>query len=152
MKIKRVIYTILLILWMLVIFMFSNQNGTKSESTSDKVTSTIIGTAEVVTKQEINEEKKNNIIEDSRVFIRKSAHFFLYFILGILSYLTFRSYNINKRILFYSVTFCFVYAVSDEIHQIFSSDRTFKILDIFIDTIGGLFGGIICLIINKFIR
>ena len=88
MKIKRIIYTILLIIWLVIIFMFSNQNARNSQSSSDKVASTIIDTVETVTNQEITEEKKSNLIEDTRFLIRKCAHFTLYFILGILIYLT----------------------------------------------------------------
>ena len=149
MKIKRIIYTTLLIIWMIVIFMFSNQGGNKSKSTSDKVTSTIIDKMEVVTKQDVTKEEKHSLIEDTRVFVRKFAHFFLYFVLGVFSCLTFRSYGINKNILVYSILFCFVYACSDEVHQMFSDGRTFKFLDIFIDTIASTTSNFICLYFIK---
>ena len=57
MKTKKIIYTTLLIVWMIVIFLFSNQNAEKSESTSDKVASTIIDTVETVTKHDIPKEQ-----------------------------------------------------------------------------------------------
>lgn len=135
MKIKRIIYTTLLFIWMIIIFLFSNQNADNSQSTSDKVASSIVDTTEVITKQEIPKEDKENFIEDTRVLMRKSAHFTLYFVLGILVYLTFTSYFIPKTIIF-SIIFCFLYACSDEVHQMFSDGRTAKILDIFIDTCG----------------
>lgn len=135
MKIKSIIYTTLLFIWMIVIFSFSNQNAINSQSTSDKVASSIVDTTEVITKQEIPKEDKEDFIEDTRVLVRKSAHFTLYFILGILVYLTFTSYSIPRTIIF-SIIFCFLYACSDEIHQMFSDGRTAKILDILIDTCG----------------
>lgn len=149
MKIKRIVYTILLIIWMIVIFVFSNQNSTTSQSNSDKVASNIVSAVETVTKQEITEKEKNDFIEDTRVLIRKSAHFFLYFVLGILTYLTFISYNIPKTLII-SIIFCFIYACSDEIHQIFSDGRTFKLLDIIIDTLGSLIGSTLLYIFKRY--
>ena len=148
MKIKKIILTSLLIIWMIVIFMFSNQNATKSESTSDKVASTIIDTVEVVTKEEITEDKKEILIEDTKFVVRKTAHFTLYFILGLLAYLTLKSYSIKKIVIF-SILFCFLYACSDEIHQMFLDGRTGKILDVFIDTIGSVVGIYLCLLVGK---
>ena len=148
MKSKRMIYTTLLILWMLIIFMFSNQDSTKSESTSDKLTGTVIDTVEVVTKEEISEDKKDILIEDSRFIVRKTAHFTLYFILGILSYLTIKSYGV-KRVVLLSILFCFIYACSDEFHQMFLDGRTPKILDILIDTIGSSVGIYLLIIFNE---
>ena len=54
MKIKRIIYTTLLIIWMLIIFLFSNQNGNNSESTSNKVANFTIDVVEVITNKEIS--------------------------------------------------------------------------------------------------
>ncbi len=132
---KRIIYTILLISWMIVIFLFSSQNGLTSQSTSDHVASVIIDTTVKITNQEITEEKRTNLIEDTRVMVRKSAHFTLYFILGILSFLTLNSYQVSKPFI-YGVLLCFLYACSDEFHQMFSDGRTAKFLDIMIDTLG----------------
>ena len=149
MKAKRIIYTILLIIWMIVIFCFSNQDATNSQSTSDKLASGIVDTAEVITKQEIPKEDKEIFIEDTRVLIRKSAHFMLYFVLGIFAYLTFNSYSISKTILV-SIIFCLLYSCSDEIHQMFLDGRTAKVLDIFIDTCGSCLAISVCYFIKRF--
>lgn len=148
MKIRRIIYTTLLIIWMIVIFLFSNQNADNSQSTSDKVATSIVDTAEVVTNQEIPIEDRENFIEDTRVLIRKSAHFMLYFVLGIFTYLTFTSYSISKPVLF-SIIFCFLYACSDEIHQMFLDGRTAKIMDIFIDTCGSCLAIGMCYFVKR---
>ena len=128
--------------------MFSNDNSKISQNKSDKVANTIIDTSEVITKKEIKEEKKKAIVEDTRFTVRKIAHFTLYFILGILVFLTLNSYGINNRILLFSILLCFIYSISDELHQIFISGRTFKILDILIDTISSS----ISIILLKFIK
>ena len=118
MKIKKLIYTVLLIMLLLVIFLFSNQTANKSQSTSDKVASGIVDIVETVTKNEIKKDKRKSIIENTRFLVRKTAHFTLYFILGIIVYLLFTSYGV-KKIVFYSIIFCFLYACGDEIHLCF---------------------------------
>ena len=134
---RRVIYTLLLITWMIIIFLFSNQGSLNSIRLSDKLTQKTINTVNKVTGKEVKDESKTVI--NNRFIIRKAAHFTLYFILGVLVYQTLSSYGVKKYILVYSVLFCLVYASSDEIHQLFN-DRTFRKLDIFIDTLGGLTG------------
>lgn len=151
MKLKRVIYTILLIIWMLVIFLFSNQTASKSQSASDKVASDIVDVVEVVTKNDIKESKKESIIENTRFIVRKTAHFTLYFILGIIVYLLLTSYNV-KRPIIYSILFCLLYACSDEIHQLFSSGRTAKVMDVCIDTFGSSVAIIIFSNITKLLK
>lgn len=148
MKLKKVIYIILLISWMVVIFLFSNQDGTTSQSTSDQVAATIIDTTTKLTKQEMTKEKRNSLIEDTRVLIRKTAHFTLYFILGVLAFLVFNSYSVSRPLL-YSIAFCFLYACSDEIHQMFSDERTAKMLDVMIDTLGASLSCSILYMIRK---
>ena len=142
---KTILYT-LTITWMIVIFMFSNQNAVSSQKTSDIVTEQIINTAEVITNQEITPNKKKDMIDETRFLIRKTAHFTLYFILGILVYLLINEYNISKKILI-AITICLLYSISDEIHQIFSFERTARLLDILIDTLGST----ISIIITQFI-
>ena len=119
--------------------MFSNQTASKSQSTSDKVASDIVDVVETVTKNEIKKDKKENIIENTRFLVRKTAHFTLYFILGIIVYLLFTSYGV-KKILFYSILFCFLYSCSDEIHQLFIFGRSGELRDVLIDFIGSLLG------------
>lgn len=149
MQIKKIIYSTLLIIWMVIIFMFSNQNAKTSQATSDKIASDIVDTVEIVSKKDIPDGNKKKFIADTRFIIRKTAHFTLYLILGILAHLVFSSYNVSKPVI-YSVIFCLLYACSDEIHQIFSNGRTAKLMDIFIDTCGGIVGNFICHIIKKY--
>lgn len=149
MQIKKIIYNTLLIIWMVIIFMFSNQNAKTSQATSDKIASDIVDTVEIVSKKDIPDGNKKKFISDTRFIIRKTAHFTLYLVLGILAHLVFSSYNVSKPVI-YSIIFCLLYACSDEVHQIFSDGRTAKLMDIFIDTCGGIVGNFICHIIKKY--
>lgn len=142
---KRIIYTTMLFVLMIVIFMFSNQNAKTSQATSDKIASDIVNTVEVITKKDISSTKKHEFIDNTRFIVRKTAHFTLYLILGILAYFTFRSYGVSKPII-YSLVLCLLYACGDEIHQMFSDGRTAKVLDVFIDTCGSIAGNCLCLI------
>lgn len=74
-------------------------------------------------------------------FIRKGAHFGIFFLLGFFTiratlhtFLTHRP----KTSLLTSFLFVFFYAVSDELHQHFTGDRTPLIHDVVIDSVGGL--------------
>lgn len=138
---KKVVISILFIVWLLVIFLFSNQNGVSSKQLSRQVLDKIISISSYVTHQPISPEKKEQIIKKYHPIIRKIAHFTIYFILGILIYLVVCFDRENKKwLLWLSIVFCILYACSDEIHQILSVGRTFKIKDIIIDTIGSLSG------------
>lgn len=140
-KNKKLFHSILVIIWMLVIFNFSSQNGPKSTKTSDVVTSMVVNVTTSVTNKDIPREEVKKKVEDSTFLVRKTAHFTEYLILGILVLQLLSDYTkINKRMLIVSLIICYLYAVSDEVHQIFISGRTAKVLDTFIDGAGSLVG------------
>lgn len=134
---KKVLWTIALITWMIVIFMFSSQSGNESQSVSDGVTGKIIDVYVQATNKKFKNNEKERLIEDASFLIRKTAHFTLYFILGFIMYFTLNSYEIKNKVV-YSILFCFLYACSDEIHQLFSLERAGRILDVFIDSMGSI--------------
>lgn len=134
----RVISCILTAAVMALIFFFSSQNSGESSEVSSGVTEMIIrffggdgalnGQAETVEKLEF--------------FVRKTAHFTLYALLGLTSSFAVRA-NGKKaalKIFAAAVIFSMLYAVSDELHQVFVGGRTPKVLDVFIDTCGAAAG------------
>ena len=133
-RLNKIISLILLFLWCLLIFSFSNQNGEVSQSTSDSI---LILLNNIFNFLGITIDLLNLSIMS--FIIRKLAHMFLYFVLFIMSNYVCYSYNIKKRYL-YSLLFCLIYATSDEIHQLFINERSFGIIDIIIDFIGSLIG------------
>ena len=138
MDFKKVLSTSILLLWLVIIFLFSNQNAITSEQVSDKVTSKTLTTVSEVTGKNLTESRKQELIVNSRFVVRKTAHFTLYFILGLLIYTTLRSYGISKNAVIYSILFCIISSIIDEFHQLFSFGRTSRLLDIFIDTSGSV--------------
>lgn len=140
-KNKKVFSGLLVIIWLIVIFSFSSQNGVKSTNTSDIVTSMVVNVTTNVTNKELSREEVKKKVEDSTFYIRKTAHFTEYLILGVLVLNFLSTYGkINKRMLIIALIFCYLYAVSDEIHQIFMPGRTAKVLDTFIDGAGAFLG------------
>lgn len=142
MKTKRIVLALLLIIIMSSIFIFSEQDGNTSKNTSDTFTSVVIDKITDVTKKEITKEKKKNLIVNTRFIVRKMAHFTVYLVLGILIYQFLSTFNINKIVL-YSILFCLLYAITDEIHQLYSIGRTARVYDVIIDTIGSSLGIIV---------
>lgn len=140
---KRIFWGVLVFVWMILIFTFSNQNGDDSQITSDIITDRIV---EVVTKIDSNFEYEK--IKDNTSFvIRKIAHFTIYFIGGILVFNFIDTFSLkNKYKILISVIFVFLYAVSDELHQFFISERSAQIRDVLIDLTGAT---IAIFIINK---
>ena len=144
---KKTIFAVLLVLWMGFIFSMSCENAEKSSNTSGQTIRVVLSVVPEFEKQP--EEVKVNIIEKLQFIVRKSAHFIGYMILGILaSGLILQYENINKK---YPLAFliCVIYAISDEIHQLFVPGRAGQVRDVLIDSAGGLLGIIIVMAFEK---
>lgn len=134
---KRVIFTLLTIIWMLIIFMFSNQKSvTSTENSQSLIRNTIVNIYKLFDK-DASQEKLDEIVQTFDVPVRKLCHFTEYFILGILVLLMLKSYNINN--IYLTILICFVYSCTDEFHQLFVPGRSGNIIDIIIDTSGSIF-------------
>ena len=140
----------LIILWMIIIFLLSNQKAQDSKQLSNSfITKTIINIYEIK-HGKITEEKKIEIKENYSFIVRKAAHFTIYLVLGLLVsiVLTEKCFNL-KQIIIYGVLICMAYAITDEIHQIFVSGRSGEIRDIIVDTCGSTVGILLNIIINR---
>lgn len=145
---KKVFKLMLLILWMILIFCFSNQRADDSSKLSDGV---IVKVASIFVKDNLTDNKKNELIDKYTFIIRKTAHFSVYLILGILSINLLSSFNI-KRIIMLSSLFCFIYACTDEYHQLFVMGRSCEMRDVLIDTLGSFVGILIYYKIKLYIN
>lgn len=138
-RIQRIIFAVLSIATCIMIFTFSSQNGEVSGSTSRGFTRKIVEVLQI--GKNLGENEKEELIENSQYVIRKLAHFSIYTVLGINMYGFVNTLKINNKrkiliVLFVGLT----YAISDEIHQMFSGSRTPAIKDVIIDSFGVLFG------------
>ena len=151
-NIIRAILIILLLATFIRIFCFSNQNGTQSSGVSRKVTEIV--TSNIKKVQNMSKNERELFLEHTEKIIRKLAHFSIYAILGIniLGFVnTYKNFKFKSQI---EITLFsgFLYAVSDEFHQMFSGGRTASPKDVCIDTLGVLFGIGIFLLIKKLIK
>jgi VanZ family protein len=144
----KIIYLVLVLIWMLTVFMFSSQNGEQSQNTSGKVTQLIV---EIIThNQNITASEKLELIENTDYYIRKFAHYSIYALGGILIYIYINTYNAsNKKVILISILIGVIYAISDESHQHFTSGRCASVLDVVIDSFGIITGIILINIIKK---
>ena len=126
---------------MIVIFSFSAKTASDSTVESMFITTRLI-------KLFINNPPQN-LLDITETIVRKAAHFTEYAILGILMYNLFRSFNVSSKKSFFAVAVCFLYAVSDEIHQYFVPGRACRFLDMLIDTAGSAFGSAVSILTGK---
>ena len=150
MNIKKVLSTTLLVLWMITIFYFSNQQGTGSSSTSKKMTTIIINIFDI--KKNITEDKKEEIVRLIEPYIRKIAHYTIYIVGGILIANCINAFiDKEKTVIISSAIIGILYAASDEAHQLLVNDRSGKITDVIIDSIGIFTGIAIYLLVNQIV-
>lgn len=137
----RIVFAILIIINTIIIFSFSSQNGEESTGISYKVTTAIANV--------LNIEEKENFIEKWNQIIRKLAHFSIYTSLGIWSMAFASTFKINdtKRLIGTSI-WGIIYAITDEVHQLFTNGRNGSVMDVLIDSLGIIFGACIVLFIT----
>ncbi|MBE6052430.1 MAG: VanZ family protein [Clostridium sartagoforme] len=138
---KKIIAWLLLIIWMTIIFLMSHQIGEVSSSQSDIILKifSLLGI-----------ELNQFFGELATLIVRKAAHFSEYLILFLLAYNVSRFYVKGRKIRLLLIVFVFLYACTDEVHQYFIPGRNMAVKDVFIDTLGGVFGYIILDVVEKF--
>lgn len=126
------IHLLLPLLWMAVIFMLSHQSASISSGQSGVFVEQLRHIAPSVDQQLLT------------FLVRKGAHIFAYFVLGILTFNALWRVDLSKLKLNYpvglSIIVCALYAVSDEFHQLFVSGRSGEIRDIIIDSCAATVG------------
>lgn len=143
-NILRIIFLILIIINSLIIFGFSSQNGEESSNLSKMIITKIANILNV------KEENKTIFLDLGEKFIRKLAHFSIYTLLGIWSISFLYTFNIKlKYQVIITSVWGFLYALTDEFHQMFSNGRHASIDDVIIDTLGVIFGLLLVLLILK---
>ena len=80
--------------------------------------------------------------------VRKSAHIFAYFVLGVLVFRALRQTGLARPIL-WAIIICATYAATDEFHQLFVPGRSGEVRDILIDTVAATVGVILTRLIYK---
>lgn len=150
---KKIIFAILILLNCITIFYFSNQIADNSGKQSGKVVEIVLKLIPFI--DNMQEPDRTTIIQTILTpIVRKMAHFSIYAMLGILTinYMnTIEEKKITKRII-YALTFCMLYAITDEFHQYFIPKRSAEIRDVLIDSLGALIGILLTIGISKTIK
>lgn len=119
------------VLFMLLIFLVSNQKGGESGQLSKMVLDFL---------ESIGLDFRYWFGENAFVVIRKLAHFTEYFILFQLFSIALFSKNPWPRYAWVALLASALYAGTDEIHQLFIPGRKGLLSDVFIDSLGASFG------------
>ncbi len=139
-----------------MIFFFSSQTADESGGLSGKILSAILSVFFLDTA-ELPFQDSGFFSEGFHSFFRKLVHFLEYGVLGILWTLTTRcGHWFEKPCKAWRIVlpFCIslLYAVSDEIHQLFVDGRSGEIRDVCIDFCGACTGILILTLIAKRIQ
>ena len=148
-KIRRLILPTLLIFQICFIFIMSSFGHNSSDAQSNLFVDFIAQNF-----PHVRHGLENNLISLSTLIflVRKTAHFTEYAILGALFYLNliqFPKLNSHIKKLLLPILFSFLYAITDELHQVFVPGRSAQFRDVLIDTLGASFGAIITYLIVK---
>lgn len=147
----RIILIILILINCITIFKFSSEKSDKSDVTSGRVIQSIINLNPKT--RNLNDEEKEKVKEQIVVPVRKTAHFTIYTSLGVLSFLYLKTFEIeDKKRILGSLLFSFLYACTDEIHQLFVPGRSGELKDVCIDSSGALLGIIIVFFLLKIVK
>lgn len=149
----KVFACILVIIWMITVFYFSHQPASVSGGVSQKVIEIILNILPMDDNMGANERMQ--LISALQLPIRKLAHFTLYLIGGIFTYVAFSKEKYTTRWnVILSQIIVTVYAMTDEIHQYFVQGRAMSFIDVGIDSIGAFIGImltmlVVCMIKNR---
>lgn len=133
------------------IFKFSSEDSGKSAGTSDFVIDCIINNNPFT--KDLDNVHKEEIKENIKMPIRKLAHFSIYTILGITVMMHICTYKIDKyKKIGCSLIIGMLYAILDEIHQLFVPGRSGQVRDVIIDIFGVTFGICIVLLIQQLVK
>lgn len=117
------------IIWCLVIFSFSAQNGGESSGLSTLIVSMLCGL--------FNYSPSAETMDFLTFLVRKAAHMTEFGILGLLVLNTiYRAFGSFKAIYLSAFAVASTYAAFDELHQLFIPDRSGQFTDWMIDSAG----------------
>lgn len=141
---KQIVMTLLTVMCMVVIFLFSADPANESSQKS-------LGIGYAIAEVFVSEfdtwepQRQQEFVEGIEYPIRKGGHATEYAILGFLLIATLYSWNTNahqRKWMWIAIALgsAILYATSDEIHQLFVPGRSCQVTDVLIDGIGALLG------------
>ena len=136
----RIPLWIAVVLWMALIFSFSMETAAESSESSGGFIRFLLETFDREFS-DLSSADQFLKIESLSYLVRKSAHFCIFGMLGILVTSAVSTHGLSsKKTALISLGICALYAVSDEIHQYFVPGRACMLRDMLIDTCGAACG------------
>ena len=132
------------LLWLLtaataaMIFGFSGQDGDDSLGLSHQLVQPIVEWVQGI-NPDMSEEASENLYWTLQQVVRKCGHLTEYALLGCWIRLLCESYGLRRKVLITWISGT-LYAATDELHQMFSPDRSPALLDVGIDSLGVVIG------------
>lgn len=145
---KTLLFAVIVVAIMVVIYLLSSQNASISSGTSGRVTRLICRII-FFDFGNLDASEQQFLVSRLNPFVRKLAHFTLYMLLGMATYsatLTLDTVRLKHRWPI-ALAICVVYAVMDEIHQLFIPERAGMITDVLLDSAGAVAGILIVRVI-----
>lgn len=169
----RILVLFLWIALMVLIYWFSDQPDTVSSEQSMRI-GKLICSILVGGYDTLSEVTRNQYAELIDHFVRKSAHFCEYAVLGMLTWGSFcsvravfgekgrrcsetcseaesgsRSLWAYRKIELFAWVWCICYAATDEFHQLFVPGRYGMVRDVILDSLGALTGITVCILVSR---
>ncbi len=140
---RRWIFLGLSVAVMGVIFFFSSQQGSESAGVSGGLTK-FVESVFFRRWMDLPEAEEAAQLGNLSFFLRKMAHFTLFFLLGGFLGAFFATFSLKPwlQVLLASLS-ATVYAALDELHQALVPNRSFETFDIAVDAAGALIGALI---------
>ncbi|MCR4740982.1 MAG: VanZ family protein [Lachnospiraceae bacterium] len=146
------------ILSVFMIFGFSADTGDESSKLSLIVSEKLIGFLRRIIYRDTSSFDTGVITDPYAALrfeplVRKAAHVFEYALLGLFSsvFLFFRKLK-DRALMLFSLCFCFIVSVSDELYQLSVPERSGSVRDVFIDLSGSFPAIALFILILKLIR
>jgi VanZ family protein len=125
---QKLFWWILIVLWWGLIFVMSSKNADESSNQS-------LFVADLLNRW-LRQLFGPHAFAVSEDVVRKTAHFFEYLVLGFLLFMGFLDRSRPGRVMLSVFIAGFLFAVSDEIHQLFVPGRTMRPFDVLVDIAG----------------
>lgn len=137
----------------LMIFNFSEQDGEQSGSLSQMISEKCAEIINILSGKHWSDAVVAGWAEYFEHPIRKLAHFTEYACMGVLVYVLWSQWlRQGRRLYCLTVLWVLVSAAGDEIHQLFVPGRYGSPADVLLDTCGGAFGMLLCILAYRIYR
>lgn len=132
--------------WMIVIFILSAQPAAVSNNNSNAAAKAILKATEPVHRINVDKDtsEARSLIRRFNKRLREYAHSGVFLVLALLVINALKRSRIKGlRAYGASSAICVLYALSDEVHQLFVPGRAFQLFDLSMDFIGAVLGMLI---------